>query len=142
MAEDDPLAKWRRPGDKIRLVSTTDAPPGTAALAPYKAFGEADAPPRVWLKRGAGGSDEGPAYGYLMNVGTDTWSLVHLVYSIPLVVVIRGECLEPLAAAFMKGTAAWVQVYEADRFIDPPLGEAIVREIEVHRTRPEEPADE
>jgi hypothetical protein len=133
MASDDPLAQYRRPGH----TAPKPQQQGGQALSEYKAFGEAAAPTRVWLKRS--GADEGPAYGYLMNVTTDTWGIISLNFSIPMVVIIHGECMEPLAEAFMKGTVAWVQEYDPKRFIDPPLGQPIIREIEVHRTRPEEP---
>jgi hypothetical protein len=133
MTDSNPLAKWRRPGQQV-----PDFAPAPATLPEYKAFGESAAPQRVWLKCGARAADHGPAYGYLTNVGTDTWSMVHLEYSIPMVVEIRGECLGSLAEAFMKGTAAWVQAFDPARFSAPADGAPLVREITVHRIRPEE----
>ena len=137
MAE-DPLAKWRQPGYQPRQETPAGSP--TRALLEYKAFGEVPSPSRLWLRYPLGDPDRGVPYGYLTNVLTDNWSIIGLTFSIPfpgpLVVNIHGECLEPLAAAIMSGSAAWVQVFDAAKFIAPSDGVAVVRGIAVNEPVP------
>jgi hypothetical protein len=139
MTNDDPLAKWRRSGAQPvpAPASATGAPP---ELVKYEAFGEASFPARLWLKRGSRDPDKAFPYAYLTEVLTDNWSIVSLTYCFPypgaIVVNIQGECLGPLAAAVISGSAAYAQLFEATTFIDPPPGIAIIREIAVHDKPP------
>lgn len=137
----DVLDKWQRRGS----VPVSPKPSGVAgqSLARYDALKKSENyPARLLFKCGPRAVDVAFPYGYIAEITTDTWSQISVCFALPAwpgprLVVIRGECLGPVAEAVIAGTAASVEVFDPAKHIDPDEGIAIIREIEVVERRPE-----
>lgn len=136
MADEDPLAKWRRPGSRQVQRKESDgelavAPPSGIRPREYKAFvSDTARVPLLLLKRGLvkkAEADIAVPYGYLTKVISDGYGFgFSLTFSLPfpsaaMVVEIRGEGLTPLLDGILSGTVKSIQLFDPDRFL--PLNE-------------------
>jgi hypothetical protein len=127
---DDPLAKYRRPGEARQSVPPELSSSGIK-LREYKAFATDARPSLLLLKRGLvrkPETDQAIPYGYLCNVISDGYGFgFSLTFALPfpagpLVVELRGEGLTPLLEGILRGTVASVQMFDPERFLPPPEG--------------------
>jgi hypothetical protein len=138
----DVLDKWQRRGSMpVSPAKPADVP--DQSLARYDAVKKSENyPVRLLFKCGTRATDVAFPYGYIAEITTDTWSQISVCFALPAwpgprLVIIRGECLGPVADAIIAGTAASVEVFDSTKHIDPDEGIAIVREIVIHDKPPE-----
>jgi len=145
---DDPLAKWRYPGSAAALAPARDAGASVSvaksALTPYKPFLESTAPypPRLFFKCGPSECQRALPYGYLVDVVTDSWSIIGLSFALPpwpgpLQVAVRGEFMGAIAEAIVRGSCSVVEVFDKAKHVPPPDGAPLVREIAIVDKPPE-----
>ena len=139
----DGIEKWEKTG-VYEPVKRSPSPWG--APRNYEAFGESSNCTRLWLKtRPKGKPERSFPYSYLMEVVTDTWSIITLDFVVPwprpALVQIQGQCLEPLVAAVMGGTAAWIQVFNDEWFNMPDDDAPLVRDILINTKLEDFPPD-
>jgi hypothetical protein len=128
---DDPLAKWRRPGDVlVKEPDATATADGSIKRGTYKAFAEDTARvPLLVLKSGLvklPKTDKAFPYACISKVISDGYgfffSLVFNLASGKVVVEFTGEGMGPLLDAIGRGTVTKVQIFDPDRFLPPAPG--------------------
>lgn len=141
----DVLDKWRRSGSVPVLAPTKETGGGaavSAALVPYKPFGDQIGAARLLLKPGGVETNRALPYGYLTDVKTDNYGLIiGLTYSIPfpgpVVVQIEGNGLSSLAEAVIKGNVAWIEAFDPARHAEPQDNTPVVTVIHIMDKPPE-----
>jgi hypothetical protein len=120
---EDVLDKFRRLADPKRRTEPP-APPQPAlvhrpgALLPYVAFDAKDKALRLDI-RGRKAGHRIP-YGYMPILTYTPWTFAQLIITVSnLVVVVRGQRLEPIADAIGLLSCDFIQEYDPEHFLEP-----------------------
>src|SRR5258708_5724251 len=108
MEDDDPLAKFRRPGT-TRAERRAEPPPPPGALKPYCAFEAKDKLICLEIRRVLG-TTHAPTWAYLLNISFDhdffTGVVLHFTF---MRVKVRGKNLKELITAIKLRKCEFIQ---------------------------------
>jgi hypothetical protein len=148
--DDDPLAKYRRPGSKAPVKEFLVSSSGIK-LREYKAFtSDSSRSPLLLLKPGLVKkpvADLALPYSLTRVVSDGFGFCFTLTFAVPfpsgpVIVAFAGEGMTPVLDAILRGVATQVQVFDPEKFIPPAPGDwdklahewrgpAVVKEITI-----------
>jgi len=130
MGDDDPLAKFRRPGStRAERRAAPPPPPGTPK--PYRAFEASDRLVCLEIRRVLG-TTHAPTYAYLLNIAFDHEYFTNFVlfYSF-MQVKVRGRNLKDVITAIKLRKCEYIQDFRSGEFAPPKPEEPVIESIKV-----------
>lgn len=129
MEDDDPLARFRRPGDKRGEKPRAPETPGS--LKPYLAFEAKDKVLSLDIRQVLAPSHS-PTYAYLLNIEFDHeyFTGFRLYFSF-MVVSVRGKNLRDLLTAIKLRNCEYIQDFHPGEHQPPKPGEPVIESIAV-----------
>ena len=130
MEDDDPLAKFRRPGvTRAERRAATPPPPGTPK--PYRAFEAKDKLVCIDVRRVLG-TTHALTYAYLLDVAYDHEYFTNFVlYFSFMQVKVRGKNLKEVIGAIKLRKCEFIQDFHSGEYERPKADEPIIELIEV-----------
>jgi hypothetical protein len=129
MEDDDPLAQFRRPGDKRGEKPRAPATPD--GLKPYLAFEAKDKVLSLDI-RSVLAPSHSPTYAYLLNIVFDHeyFTGFRLYFSF-MVVSVRGKNLRDVVNAIKMRKCEYIQDFHPGEYQPPKPGEPLIESIVV-----------
>jgi hypothetical protein len=129
MEDDDPLAEFRRPGD--RRGEKPRGPLSPDSLKAYQAFDAKDKLLSLDI-RSVLAPTHSPTYAYLLNVVFDyEYYTGFMLYFTFMVVKVRGKNLKEVITAIKMRKCEFIQDFHPGEHRPPKSGEALIESIVV-----------
>ena len=122
---DDPLAAFRRPGDKRGAKPRAPEPP-PSGLKPYLAFEPKDKLQSLDIRQVLGPT-HAPTYAYLLNIVFDhEYFTGFMLFFSFMVVKVRGKNLKDVINAIKMRKCEYIQDFHPGEYQPPKPGEPLI----------------